>query len=169
MKILIIGFLVLFSWSALSTHWYVCDIKGLCNGPDEMEAIMTDTISVNKPYTADSLTNTLTIKEPVVPESIIVYFEFDKSDFNSDVKTASWFDQSMAYIHLNAKAGISITGYTDAVGSDDYNQKLGYRRAQSAQSYCIGKGIPADKIVIGSKGEKEPAADNSTTGGHPYQ
>jgi OOP family OmpA-OmpF porin len=71
----------------------------------------------------------------------------------------------MAYLHQNVKAGISITGYTDAVGSDDYNQALGYRRAQSAQSYFISKGMPAEKIVIGSKGEKEPAADNSTLAG----
>ena len=38
MKILIIGFLVLFSWSALSTYIYVCKIKGLCI---ERETIQT--------------------------------------------------------------------------------------------------------------------------------
>ena len=41
MKILIIGFLAFFGWSALSTHIYVCKIKGLCNEPVRLKIAMS--------------------------------------------------------------------------------------------------------------------------------
>jgi OOP family OmpA-OmpF porin len=60
---------------------------------------------------------------------------------------------------------LSITGYTDAIGSNDYNQALGYRRAQRMLHYFESNGVPPPKITIESYGEKEPAADNNTIEG----
>jgi outer membrane protein OmpA-like peptidoglycan-associated protein len=162
MKILIIGFLVLFGWSALSTHLYVCHIKGLCN---EREAVLIDTVTVKNIPIADTLSKTLAVSPAAIPENLVIYFAFDKSDFNPDSGTATRLNESMTYIIRNVQARLSITGYTDAIGSDEYNQTLGYRRARSVQNYFENKGVPAAKIMIGSKGEKEPAEDNSTSGG----
>jgi outer membrane protein OmpA-like peptidoglycan-associated protein len=162
MKILIIGFLVLFGWSALSTHLYVCNIKGLCS---EKANIMVETTGVKNDYTADTLPKTVAAKPVAMPENMTVYFAFDKSEINSDAETASSLKKSMNYITQNVQASLSITGYTDAVGSDEYNQGLGYRRAQSVQHFFENKGVPAAKISIGSKGEKEPAGDNTTSQG----
>ena len=162
MKILIIGFLVLFGWSALSTHLYVCHIKGLCS---EKETIAVKTTGVKNGYTADTLPKAPAAKPAEMPENLTVYFAFDKSEINSDAETTMRLDQSMTYINQNVQASLSITGYTDAIGSDEYNQRLGFRRAQSVQHYFESKGVAAGKISVGSKGEKEPAADNSTSGG----
>ena len=63
------------------------------------------------------------------------------------------------------KARLSITGHTDAIGSEEYNLALGFRRAQSVQSYFENKGIPANRIIVESSGEKEPADNNNTTTG----
>jgi OOP family OmpA-OmpF porin len=42
---------------------------------------------------------------------------------------------------------ITVTGYTDRIGSHDYNQKLSERRADSVKLYLIeAAGIPPDKI-----------------------
>ncbi|MCA1757670.1 MAG: OmpA family protein [Bacteroidales bacterium] len=62
----------------------------------------------------------------------------------------------------NPEAEIHITGHTDAIGSDEYNMALGYRRAHSAKVFFESKGFPSDKITIDSRGEKEPAEDNTT-------
>jgi len=158
MKILIIGFLALFGWSALSTHFYVCKIKRLCD-----ESTTTQPITVNN---KDEITiDTLVPEQPLVPENLVIYFAFDKSEFKSDVKTEKCYVVSKAYLDQNLQSRLSITGYTDAVGSDEYNQALGYRRAQSLQHYFESKGIPANKILIESKGEKQPADDNNTNVG----
>jgi outer membrane protein OmpA-like peptidoglycan-associated protein len=162
MKILVIGFLVLFIWSAFSTHLYVCNIRGLCN---DRENIVVNTVSVKDAYTADTLKNTLAAKPVTVPENLVIYFAFDRSDFNTDANIVAGMEESMSYMIQNANAALSITGYTDAVGSDEYNQALGYMRARSVQSYFTGKGIPSGKIILGSKGEKEPADDNVTSAG----
>jgi outer membrane protein OmpA-like peptidoglycan-associated protein len=162
MKILIIGFLVLSGWAALSTHIYVCKIKGLCNEPETIE-----TGAVNPPdvIAGDTLPKTSVREQAVIPGNLIIYFAFDKSEFNPDAKTEKYFDESNAYLNQNSQARLSITGHTDAIGSDEYNQALGYRRAQSMQHYFKSKGIPANKIITESRGEKEPAEGNNTTTG----
>lgn len=162
MKILIIGFLAFFGWSALSTHLYVCKIKGLCDEPMTMQTQVTD----NKDIIAGNTSGKpLAPEQAASPGELSIYFAFDKSEFNSDSVTDKYFDKSNTYLDQNSQARLSITGYTDAIGSNEYNQALGYRRAQRLQNYFESKGIPANKVIIESKGEKEPAEDNNTSAG----
>lgn len=162
MKFLIIGFFVLFGWSALSYHIYVCKIKGLCNEPAAMQIEMVN----NKDTIAgDTLSKPLGPEKAALPENLSIYFAFDKSEFNSDIVTDRYFDAASAYLNQNSEARLSITGHTDAIGSDKYNQALGYRRAQSVQRYFENKGISAGKIITESKGEKAPSDDNNTATG----
>ncbi len=161
MKILTIGFLVFVCWASLSTYLYVCKIKGLCN---ERETALISTVKVNDAYIADSLPDTLAA-EPAMPDKLLIYFEFDKSEFVSGSDVSGFYDVSITYMNHNSEAGLLITGHTDSKGSDKYNQALGYRRAQSVMDYFEDEGIPARKITIDSKGEKEPAENNSTDEG----
>lgn len=78
---------------------------------------------------------------------------------------SKFYDASITYMFHNPDAGLNIIGYTDSKGSDEYNKALGLRRAQSVKDYFEGKGIPMQKLTIESKGEKEPAEDNSTDDG----
>jgi outer membrane protein OmpA-like peptidoglycan-associated protein len=162
MKILIIGFLVLFGWSALSTHIFVCKIKRLCG---ETITVQISAVNNKNVITVDTLPKSVVPEQPVIPENMVIYFEFDKSEFKSDAKTEKCFEESKAYLDQNLQSMLSITGHTDAIGSDEYNQALGYRRAKSVQHYFESKGIPANKIIMESKGKKEPADNNSTAKG----
>ena len=129
------------------------------------DGMFVGTVNKKDVIPADSLSKSSVREVLVIPENLIIHFAFDKSEFNSDAKTDKYFDESNAFLNQNSQARLSITGYTDAVGSDDYNQGLGYRRAKSTQNYFESKGIPANKIIIESKGEKDPADDNNTTSG----
>lgn len=162
MKILVFGFLVLFGWSALSTYIYVCKIKGLCS---EQETIENNTVNKGAVTPGDSLPGVLVPEKVVIPKNLLIYFAFDKSEFSSDSKTDKYTDESNAYLNQNSQAKLIITGHTDAIGSEEYNQALGYRRAQSVQRYFETRGIPEKKIIIESRGEKEPADNNNTTSG----
>jgi OOP family OmpA-OmpF porin len=51
---------------------------------------------------------------------------------------------------------IVITGYTDRLGSEAYNQKLSERRAQAVKDYMVTKGVAADRLVAEGKGEADP-------------
>jgi len=162
MKILVIGFLTLFGWSALSTHIWVCKVRGLCN---EEQIIQSDNSVYENAGDADSVNIASPATKPLIPGDLMIYFDFDKSEFISDPLTERYFENSKMYLDNNSNALLSITGYTDAIGSDDYNQSLGYRRAQTIQFYFTKNGMQKDKIVIESKGENEPADVNNTANG----
>lgn len=98
MKILIIGFLVFFGWSSLSTHLYVCKIKGLCNETITMQTEMAGNTPV---IVGDTLKKSLVQEQAVIPENLVIYFAFDKSEFNSDAVTDKYFDKSNAYLDEN--------------------------------------------------------------------
>lgn len=50
---------------------------------------------------------------------------------------------------------IEISGYTDYLGSDAYNQSLSEKRAETIKELFVSKGIPADIITAIGKGESE--------------
>ncbi len=54
--------------------------------------------------------------------------------------------------------GISLTGHTDRLGSDAYNQRLSERRAKTVKNYLIKKGVDGGKITDEGRGEREPVA-----------
>ena len=52
--------------------------------------------------------------------------------------------------------GINLTGHTDRLGSDAYNQRLSERRAKTVKNYLVKKGVDASKISSSGHGEREP-------------
>ena len=65
-----------------------------------------------------------------------------------------------------ASARLTVTGHTDSVGSDAYNQKLSDRRAHSVVEYLIESGVPRSSFVsVSGAGESQPVADNKTADG----
>jgi len=53
-------------------------------------------------------------------------------------------------------AHISVAGYTDRLGSDEYNQVLSQRRADTVAQYLVSKGVPQDAISAEGHGKAEP-------------
>lgn len=51
---------------------------------------------------------------------------------------------------------ITVTGHTDRLGSQEYNQKLSMRRAEAVKSRLLDAGIPFSKINTDGKGENNP-------------
>ena len=67
---------------------------------------------------------------------------------------------------IKASAGqetLTIIGHTDSIGSEEYNQGLSERRAQSAATFLEGLGIT--DITTSGMGESQPIADNGTKEG----
>ncbi|SEM35870.1 Outer membrane protein OmpA [Pseudomonas sp. ok272] len=63
-------------------------------------------------------------------------------------------------------ARLTVTGYTDSVGSDAYNQKLSEKRAHSVVEYLVERGVPSASFVsVSGAGESNPVADNKTADG----
>lgn len=60
---------------------------------------------------------------------------------------------------------VLITGFTDAVGSDDANQKLSEGRAKSVANYFIRNGCEPRSFTTKGMGAQMPVAENSTEAG----
>ena len=162
MRILVVGFIAFSIWSGISTYIYVCKIKGLCYEPISMKS---DTLMTKALITDDNPKKSQAPVKATMPENLTIHFAFDKSNFTADANSDMYFSKSDSFLIQNLHARINITGHTDAIGTDEYNQALGLRRARTLQQYFEAKGISPDKITIESKGEKEPASDNSTKEG----
>jgi len=65
----------------------------------------------------------------------------------------------------SAKVRLSVAGYTDYVGTDEYNQALSVRRANSVRAYLLTQHVAASSVTIIGYGEKDPIATNNTSEG----
>jgi len=63
------------------------------------------------------------------------------------------------------KTVIHVVGHTDSTGSDEHNQALSQRRAQSVGSYLISQGVDGSRVREEGRGESEPVATNDTAAG----
>ncbi len=63
------------------------------------------------------------------------------------------------------RTSIIITGYTDNVGNDGFNQTLSENRAATVGSYLISRGIYPNRIFTQGMGKRDPIASNGTPSG----
>ncbi len=59
---------------------------------------------------------------------------------------------------------INVEGHADRIGSDSYNLKLSYQRAESVKAHLVSRGIDPSRIVATGKGEADPVTGNSCHG-----
>jgi len=60
---------------------------------------------------------------------------------------------------------VRVVGHTDNAGSDATNNPLSVQRAQTVRDYLITRGVPAARLEIEGRGEREPIADNTSDSG----
>ncbi|MCB2378055.1 OmpA family protein [Hymenobacter sp. BT635] len=60
---------------------------------------------------------------------------------------------------------LRIIGHADSRGTDEYNQGLSERRAESVKRYFTGKQVDATRVITEGRGEGEPAAPNTSAAG----
>ncbi len=104
---------------------------------------------------------------PKVGERIVlkgIYF-----DFNSAViKPTSYpvLDDAAKVLKAKPKMRVEISGHTDSIGSDSYNQKLSYQRANAVKDYLMRyHNIESLRLIVVGYGESQPIADNRTKAG----
>jgi outer membrane protein OmpA-like peptidoglycan-associated protein/tetratricopeptide (TPR) repeat protein len=58
------------------------------------------------------------------------------------------------------EAKISITGFTDIQGVNNYNLKLSVKRAEFVKQYIISKRVPESSLIVDGKGEEKQISKN---------
>ncbi len=94
-----------------------------------------------------------------------VQFGFDKADLSDSAKAALDAFAKKAK-SMTGNAYVEVQGHTDNIGSENYNLKLGYKRAEGVMRYLnMEQGIPLFRMNVTSYGEYKPIGDNSTKQG----
>lgn len=92
------------------------------------------------------------INKPVVLENI--FFDFDKATLRPESKEE--LDGLIDLLNLNPNVTIELSAHTDRKGTDEYNNRLSQRRAESVVDYLIAGGIAKDRLTAVGKGKTEP-------------
>jgi outer membrane protein OmpA-like peptidoglycan-associated protein len=92
-----------------------------------------------------------------------VLFESGRADLKPG--TAGKLNKLVTFLNSHADRSIAIEGYTDSVGSEDYNQALSQRRADSVRSYLVRQGIASGRLSASGMGESDPVAGNDSADG----
>ena len=91
------------------------------------------------------------------------FFDFDKAIVKDQylphlVNAAQVFKN-------NPGLKVNIQGHADHTGTDEYNLRLGLRRAEAVKRVLVDNGVNPDFLLISSMGKRQPVADNRTARG----
>lgn len=90
-------------------------------------------------------------------------FDFDKSALKPEGKAAIDTEIIAKLGRVSKLELVLVTGHTDRIGSQQYNQKLSERRADSVRDYLVSKGVAKDKIETLGMGKTQPVPGVSCT------
>jgi outer membrane protein OmpA-like peptidoglycan-associated protein len=156
MRILITGFVIFVIWCFFSAWIY----------NDKLLPAMKKTVTVQAiPESRTNEADSLMKLKASMPKDLLIYFEFNDTKFKTDPQTDNSIAEFKSWLEKYSGSMLSVTGNADLVGTTDYNKALGLKRALTVQKYLEGKGINQGRIITGSNGESNPAADYLTTEG----
>ncbi len=92
-----------------------------------------------------------------------VLFDFNKYTLKPEARERLARISGIVLAYPDLK--LQIEGYTDSIGSDEYNQTLSEKRAGAVRGYLISSGVSMDNVSAQGMGKADPIADNSTAAG----
>ncbi len=93
-----------------------------------------------------------------------IRFDFDKSDIKPQYREIL---SRIAGVLMSVEGySISVYGYTDDIGTADYNLKLSGRRAQAVRDYLVESGVDPKIITSKGYGKSDPRAPGDSASAH---
>ena len=130
----------------------------------------TDTINLSLPLYY--MGNYLSVEPSLIPEKVAsgaflsinnILFDFDSYAIKDEAKPDLELLNNILIDHPDLK--IEVAGYTDAIGSSEYNRRLADRRAQAVIDYFTSRNITPARFVKKAFGESNFAAVNTNLDG----
>ncbi len=126
-----------------------------------------ENISLDKLSKPDTLGNTVVYRftrlmDPIVRDKEIVleniYYDYDRWNIRPDARPI--LDSLANLLNDNPEIQrIELTSHTDCRGTDEYNEDLSQKRAESAVEYLVRAGIDRDRLSARGYGESQPVVD----------
>ena len=111
-----------------------------------------------KPFHIKALLSPIEVGNKVILKNI--FFDTNKFDIRDESKAE--LSKLIEFLNVNPTVHIEISGHTDNVGADQFNQTLSENRAKSVYEYLVTNGIAATRLVYKGYGKTQPIAPNTT-------
>jgi outer membrane protein OmpA-like peptidoglycan-associated protein len=92
-----------------------------------------------------------------------VLFDFNKYTLKPEARERLARISGIVLAYPDLK--LQIEGYTDSIGSDEYNQTLSEKRADTVRAYLVSSGVSPDNVTARGMGKADPIGNNSTAAG----
>ena len=92
-----------------------------------------------------------------------VLFDFNKYTLKPEARERLARVSGIVLAYPDLK--LQVEGYTDSIGSDEYNQNLSEKRAESVRDYLVSSGVSINNVAAVGLGKSDPVADNGTAAG----
>jgi outer membrane protein OmpA-like peptidoglycan-associated protein len=106
------------------------------------------------------------VLDPKDDEKVVVFgdthFDYNKATLSESAKTM--LDKDVQGLKENPLMKVRMAGYTSAEGTEEDNQQLSERRANTVRDYLIEKGIAPERITVIGYGRTRPAVYEVTPG-----
>ncbi len=117
---------------------------------NQKQALTTPTDEKNETFYVDF--SLASISKPVLIENI--FYDFNRATLRPESKEA--LDELITLLEDNPNVTIELMSHTDRIGSEQYNQDLSQRRAQSVVDYLIKGGIEKERLTAVGYGKTQP-------------
>jgi OmpA-OmpF porin, OOP family len=93
--------------------------------------------------------------QPPRPTAFTINFLFDSATELAP-ESAATVDRLKTTLRQWPAPHLTVVGHTDMAGSDEFNDRLSLRRAQTVAAFLVKAGIPAREIETAARGKREP-------------
>lgn len=155
--------------SACASHKYVDDKFALANGRMDQQDTHLTQLDKTTQDALDRATAAGKLAEGKFNYSVVlsddsIKFAFGKAELSDGAKS-TLADLVTRLKSDNKNVYLEIQGYTDSVGTDAVNYKLGSERADSVRRFLNSQGVALNRMASISYGAEQPVAPNSTAAG----
>lgn len=145
----------------------------MINNVVKLAAVSTATLLLAGCFSASSLNRDIQAPAATAPKAEVVpakeyvlsgdfLFDFDKSNLTEQGK--STLDRIAQEVKSSGASRLTVTGYTDRLGSSNYNLKLSQERANTAKAYLQSQGVTANINAVGRGKADQVKACNGVVG-----
>ena len=92
-----------------------------------------------------------------------VTFDFNSATFREDAKPK--LDRLAGLLAEHPDVNVRIVGYTDSLGTDEYNAELSLMRAESVRDYLVSRGIAPGRLHAVGRGKANPLVPDASVQG----
>ncbi len=103
------------------------------------------------------------VKNPAGGDTLALYFDFDEDEMHP--RTRRQLEIVTRILKADPAKKITLSGHTDSLGTEDYNDLLSSRRAAVVRDFLEKSGVPQAQIVTVGKGSSQPRRPNVTETG----